>query len=98
MTTATELYRLTDEVVADEYSNAVFEDLKRLLLGKRQGHCQRLDYLPRPVMERLGKRLADDPDLVAQKIVSKVLSDKPAHKLEPWETTGSGAVALREEA
>lgn len=98
MATATELYRLTDDVVADEYANAVFEELKRLLLGKQQGHCQRLDYLPRPVMERLGKRLANDPDLAALKIVTKVLSDKPANKLEPWETTGSGAVALREEA
>ena len=98
MPTATELYRLPDEVVADEYSNAVFEELKRLLLGKQQGHCQRLDYLPRPVMERLGKRLANDPDLVVQKVVTRVLADKPASKLALWEVTGSGAVALREEA
>lgn len=98
MPTATELYRLTEDVVADEYAKAIFEDLKRLLLAKQQGHCQRLDYLPRPVMERLGKRLSEDADLVGKKIVARVPSDKPAGKLEPWETTGTGAVALREEA
>jgi DNA phosphorothioation-dependent restriction protein DptH len=98
MATATELYHLSDDVVADEYAAAVFEDLKKLLLGKQQGHCQRLDYLPRPVMDRLGKSLANDSELVTQKIVTKVLTDKAANKLEDWETTGSGAVALREEA
>jgi len=98
MPTATELYRLTEDVVADEYAQAIFGELKSLLLNKQQGHCQRLDYLPRPVMERLGKRLSEDPDLLARKIVTRVLSDKPASELEPWETTGTGAVALREEA
>jgi hypothetical protein len=98
MPTATELYRLTEDVVADEYAQAIFGELKNLLLNKQQGHCQRLDYLPRPVMERLGRRLSKDSELLAKKIVARVLSDKPATELAPWETTGTGAVALREEA
>jgi hypothetical protein len=98
MPTATQLYRLPEEVVANEYAKAIFEDLKRLLEAKQPGHCQRLDYLPRPVMDRLGQLLSQDADLAAKKVISRVLSDKPGNKLEPWETTGTGAVALREEA
>src|SRR5437016_601090 len=98
MPTVTELYRLSEDVVSDEYAKAIFLELKRLLLAKHTGHCQRLDYLARPVMDRLGKRLAQDADLAANMVVTRVLADKPANKMEAWETTGSGAVALREEA
>ena len=49
-------------------------------------------------MDRLGQRLSQDADLVTKKVVARVLSDKPGNTLEPWETTGTGAVALREEA
>lgn len=98
MPTATQLYKLTEDVIADEYAKAIFGDLKRLLQAKQPGHCQRLDYLPRPVMDRLGQRLSQDADLVAKKVIARVLSDKPGNTLEPWETTCTGAVALREEA
>jgi DNA phosphorothioation-dependent restriction protein DptH len=98
MPTATQLYRLTEDVIADQYARAIFDDLKGLLQAKQPGHCQRLDYLPRPVMDRLGQRLSQDADLVAKRVVARVLSDKPGNTLEPWETTGTGAVALREEA
>lgn len=98
MPTATELYRLTEDVVAEDYATAIFDDLKSLLLAKKLGHCQRLDYLPRPVMDRLGQRLSEDPDLCANKVVTRVLADKQPGNLQPWETTGTGAVALREEA
>lgn len=99
MSTAPELFRLDDGTVVDEYVNALFGELKSFLAVKKPGHCQRIDYLPRDVMNRLGQRLADDTDLKAAKVVCRVVSDEPNQaKHEPWEVSGSGAVAFREDA
>lgn len=99
MSTATELFRLDEGTVVDEYVDALFGELKAFLQAKNPGHCQRIDYLPRDVMNRLGQRLADDPDLQSAKVVCRVVTDKPEHaQHEPWEVSGSGAVAFREDA
>lgn len=99
MSTSTELFQLDDSTVVDEYVDALFEELKGFLQVKNPGHCQRIDYLPRGVMNRLGQRLADDPDLQQAKVVCRVVTDKPEQAShEPWETSGSGAVAFREDA
>ena len=99
MSTATQLYELDDAAYVDAYVEALFGELKNSLLAKNPGHCQRLDYLPRAVLQRIGERLSTDTDLRANQVVGRVVTDEtdPA-KLKPWETTGSGAVALREDA
>lgn len=97
MSTATQLYRLDEGTYLDAYVEAVFGELKQFLLAKQAGHCQRLDYLPRPVMRKLGQRLHADSDLQAQRIACRVVTDN-SRPLEGWEVTGSGAVALREDA
>lgn len=99
MSATTELYVLDDATVTREYVTALFGDLKVFLLKKSPGHCQRVDYLPRRVIDGLGRRLAEDAELQAEQIVCRVVTDKPSGSdLELWETTGSGAVALREDA
>lgn len=93
------LYRLDEAQVAVEYVEALFGQLKTFLLAKQPGHCQRVDYLPAAVLDRLGERLSRDSDLKAQAIVCRVLSSEiDGTKLKPWEATGSGAVAFREDA
>jgi hypothetical protein len=91
------LYRLEEATITAEYVDALYGELKRFLLQKNEGHCQRVDYLPKKVLEGLGKRLADDGDLKLHKVVCRVITDKTGTS-ELWETTGSGAVALRENA
>ncbi|MCK4625183.1 MAG: DUF87 domain-containing protein [Phycisphaerae bacterium] len=99
MTTATELYRLDKVTVTNAYVDAIFGELKSFLLCKNQGHCQRIDFLPRRVLARLAQRLAGDADLKAQQIVCRMVTDKADdEEPEAWEVTGSGAVALREDA
>jgi len=99
MTTATDLYRLDEATVTNAYVDAIFGELKGFLLRKGQGHCQRVDFLPRRVITRLAQCLAEDTDLKAQRIVCRMVTDKPeSEKPEAWEVTGSGAVALREDA
>ncbi|MEQ8636398.1 protein kinase domain-containing protein [Gimesia maris] len=98
MTTAITLYRLDESLVIDEYVEALFGELKEFLLTKNNGHCQRIDYLPRTVMDRLGQRLAGDNDLKDHKIVCRVVTDRTNVDLQEWEVTGSGAVARREDA
>lgn len=99
MSKGEELFRLDDARVADEYVEGLFGQLKAFLLRKQPGHCQRVDYLPAMVLSRLGERLGGDPDLTAQNIACRVISSQvDASKLKPWEVTGSGAVALREDA
>ena len=99
MATADGLYRLEEARVADEYVEGLFGRLKEFLLRKQPGHCQRVDYLPASVLARLGERLSTDPDLMAQMVVCRVVSSETdASKLKGWEVTGSGAVALREDA
>ena len=93
----TGLYRLDEATITAEYVDALFGELKKFLLLKNSGHCQRVDYLPLRVIEGLGKRLTDDGDFQVHKIVCRVVSSK-AGILEPWEVSGSGAVALREDA
>lgn len=95
--TGSGLYVLDDATVTAEYVAALFGELKKFLLRKSPGHCQRVDFLPRPVMEQLGRVLADDPDLNAAKVVCRVVTDRTG-SLQPWEVSGSGAVALREDA
>ena len=56
MTTATELYSLDEATVTNAYVDAIFGELKSFLLRKSQGHCQRVDFLPRRVIARLTKR------------------------------------------
>ena len=97
MTNSISLYRLDDPILHQEYVKALFDALKTFLLQKGQGHCQRLDFLPRPVMEGLGESLSEDQDLKNQKIVCRVVTDK-SKALEPWEVSGSGAVKLREDS
>lgn len=94
---STVLYRLDESTITAEYVDALFGELKKFLLQKNAGHCQRVDYLPLRVIEGLGKRLSEDGDLQIHKIVCRVITNKTS-SLEPWETTGSGAVALREDA
>ena len=94
---ATQLYHLDDSTLHTEYVEALYAPLKTFLLNKSQGHCQRVDYLPRPVMEGLAARFSDDADLVREKIVVKVVTDSTAG-LRTWEVSGSGAVKLREDA
>lgn len=99
MATGDALYRLDEARVAIEYVEALFGQLKTFLLGKQPGHCQRVDYLPATVLARLGDRLSADKDLTGKGIVCRVLSSETdGSKLKPWEATGSGAVALREDA
>lgn len=99
MTTSTQLYRLDDVTLVNEYADALFAELKTFLRSKNPGHCQRIDYLPRAVVQRLGERLAGDSDLKAEKIVCRVITDIPQTKtIKAWETSGSGAVAFREDA
>ncbi|MGD9685484.1 MAG: ATP-binding protein [Desulfobacter sp.] len=93
----TELYRLDEATITAEYVDALFGELKKFLLLKNPGHCQRVDFLPLRVIEGLGKRLSGDGDLQVHKIACRVVSSK-TDKLEPWEVSGSGAVALREDA
>jgi len=93
----TGLYRLDEATITSEYVDALFGELKKFLLLKNPGHCQRVDYLPLRVIEGLGKRLTDDRELQVHKIVCRVVSSK-AGTQEPWEVSGSGAVALREDA
>lgn len=94
---STELYRLDEATITNEYVDALFGELKKFLLLKNPGHCQRVDYLPLRVIEGLGKRLAEDGVLQAHKIVCRMVTSK-AGTLAPWEVSGSGAVALREDA
>lgn len=94
---APQLYRLRDDAVYAEYVEALFHPLKDFLLQKKPGHCQRLDYLPRPVMQGLGRRLTEDGDLQSAGVVCRVITDH-GKGLAAWEVTGSGAVALREKA
>jgi hypothetical protein len=96
MTTST-LYKLDDATLHGEYVKALFNPLKAFLLQKKQGHCQRIDYLPKSVMEGLGEKLSSDPDLVGQKISCRVVTDRSG-ALKLWEVSGSGAVKLREDA
>lgn len=99
MSSSGELYRLDEGKLADEYVAGLFDKLKNFLLRKNPGHCQRVDYLPVAVLARLGERLAADPDLQAQRVACRVISgETDAAKLQPWQVTGSGAVALREDA
>lgn len=91
------LYKLDDAVLHADYVQALYDPLKGFLLLKQQGHCQRIDYLPRPVMEGLVEKLFSDPDLSNQKIACRVVTDNPGG-LKPWEVSGSGAVKLREDA
>jgi hypothetical protein len=50
-------------------------------------------------MARLAERLTNDAELLAEKIICRVVTDKSnPGDLQPWEVTGSGAVALREDA
>ena len=99
MSTATQLYQLDDATYIDAYVAAIFDDLKDFLLAKNPGHCQRLDYLPRSVLQRLGQRLSEDPDLQAKQVICRVVTDESdPSKLKGWEATGSGSVALREDA
>lgn len=92
-----QLYQLDDNSLYAEYVNALCGPLKRFLLAKSQGHCQRVDYLPRQVMEGLAQRLSADPDLKQQRVQVRVVTDK-TDALQPWEVGGSGAVKLREDA
>ncbi len=99
MSATTELYRLDEATVTDSYVEAIFGELKEFLLRKSQGHCQRVDYLSRYVIARLAQRLAKDADLTDLKIVCRMVTDKTSgERIEPWEVTGSGAVAFREDA
>ena len=91
------LYRLDDTTLYTEYGNALYDALKNFLLNKQAGHCQRVDYLPKPVMEGLGKRLSKDKELRAAQVECRVVSDRGG-ALEAWEVSGSGAVKLREDA
>lgn len=95
--TGSGLYVLDEATVTGEYVAALFSELKQFLLRKSPGHCQRVDFLPRPVMEQLGRVLADDPNLKSAKVVCRVVTDRTG-SLQPWEVSGSGAVALREDA
>src|SRR6266513_499826 len=98
-TTGDALYRLDEARVAVEYVEALFGQLKVFLLRKQPGHCQRVDYLPAAVLARLGDRLSADKDLMGKGVACRVLSSETeSSKLKPWEVTGSGAVALREDA
>lgn len=92
-----QLYQLTDDALYAEYVQALSTPLKTFLLHKGPGHCQRVDYLPRPVMAGLADKFITDPDLKAARIEVRVVTDRPA-PLEPWEVSGSGAVKLREDA
>jgi DNA phosphorothioation-dependent restriction protein DptH len=99
MSTSTQLYRLDEAALVNEYVDALFGELKGFLRTKNPGHCQRIDYLPRAVVQRLGERLAVDGDLTSEKIVCRVITDTPQTKtIKAWEATGSGAVAFREDA
>ncbi|MDB5776785.1 MAG: ATP-binding protein [Herbaspirillum sp.] len=99
MSTGQELYRLDEVRVAEEYVEGLFSQLRTFLLCKHAGHCQRVDYLPLAVLELLGERLIWDEELKAQGVVCRVISSETdGLKLKPWEVTGSGAVALREDA
>lgn len=95
--TGSGLYVLDEATVTTEYVAALSNDLKQFLLRKSAGHCQRVDYLPRPVMEQLGRVLADDSDLRRAGVACRVLTDRVG-TLNSWEVSGSGAVALREDA
>jgi hypothetical protein len=97
ITSHSQLYQLTDDILHAEYVQALSKPLKAFLLNKGQGHCQRMDYLPRPVMEGLGEKLTADPDLQASKIAVRVVTGR-ADNLHLWEVSGSGAVKLREDA
>jgi len=94
---ATQLYHLDDATLHGEYVQALYAPLKTFLLNKSQGHCQRVDYLPRPVMDGLAERFSGDADLVREKVVVKVITDSTTG-LRSWEVSGSGAVKLREDA
>lgn len=96
-TTAPQLYQLDDATLRAEYVEALYAPLKKFLLKKGQGHCQRVDFLPRPVMEGLAQRLSIDADLNRDMIEVRVVTDK-ASALQSWEVSGSGAVKLREDA
>src|SRR4051794_7262483 len=99
MSTSTQLYRIDDATMVNEYVDALFAELKSFLRKKNPGHCQRIDYLPRAVVQRLGERLAGDPELIAEKVICRVITDTPQAKtMSAWEATGSGAVAFREDA
>ncbi len=92
----TQLFRLGDDALYAEYVDALAQPLKAFLLAKGAGHCQRVDYLPRAVMAGLGQRLSTDPNLIAERVAVRVVTDQPA--VEHWEVSGSGAVKLREDA
>lgn len=94
---AATFYRLDEAEVTKATVEALLGPLNAFLTAKRPGHCQRLDYLPRPVMEGLGHALSTDAHLIAGKIVCRVVTDRTSG-LKPWETSGGGAVALREDA
>lgn len=91
-----QLFRLADDALHAEYVEALAAPLTEFLLAKGEGHCQRVDYLPRPVMAGLAARLTADPALATARVAVRVVTDRtPA---EPWEVSGSGAVKLREDA
>jgi DNA phosphorothioation-dependent restriction protein DptH len=92
-----QIYNLDDATLAAEYVEALSKPLRKFLLSKSSGHCQRLDFLPRPVMGGLAEKLSGDAELVDARVVVRMVSDQEAD-LQPWEVSGSGAVKLREAA
>jgi len=97
MTNSSSLFKLDDTIFHTEYVKALIGAFKAFLLQKNQGHCQRIDYLPKPVMEGLCESLSADPILTTEKIICRVLIDR-TEGLRPWEVSGSGAVKIREDA
>ena len=93
------LHSLPDQVVTEAQTKALFGELSAFLLNKQPGHCQRIDYLPRTVLEGLSYKLAHDSELIKKRIVCRMVTDKEiAPEDKSWQVTGSGAVALREKA
>jgi DNA phosphorothioation-dependent restriction protein DptH len=83
---------ITQQIFFEEISKAVFNDLKRKLLGKQRNHCLRVDYLPTPVMNYTCEKINADPELQTKEVEAFVLS---AHATNANEIESGRLIELR---
>lgn len=78
------MFVVTREMYHAEMAAAVYEHLRDFLLGMKQNHCQRVEFLPVEVMRMTCQKLREDPDLKAKNVEAYVLAEKAteAHEIE----------------
>ncbi|MCB9211241.1 MAG: ATP-binding protein [Ignavibacteriales bacterium] len=67
---------ITQEIFFEEIAQAVYNDLKSILLKKQNNHCLRVDYLPTPVMNFTCEKLNTDTELRTKEVEAFILTEK----------------------